>query len=50
MQTAEADLSLIKHLLDSRHQRNPNAVTELDPIESKLDNFAQHFRAVRMTV
>ena len=46
MQTGEADFPRVEHFLDSRHERNTNAVTELHPIEAKIDNLAQHFAAV----
>src|SRR4051812_13298676 len=46
VQARKFHFARIKHFLDSRHERNPNAVTELDAIEAKVDNLAQHFRAI----
>src|SRR5207302_1448722 len=43
MQTAEANFSGIEHFLDAWHERQPNAVTELDEIKTELGlNFPQH--------
>ena len=46
MQTAELHFTVFIHFLNSGHERHANAVTELDAIEAKIDNFAQHFGAV----
>ena len=44
MQTAEADLSRIKHLLNTWHQRQACAVPQFDQIKTKFAfDFTQHF-------
>ncbi len=48
MQTRELHFAGLIHFLNSRHQRNANAMAELDPVEPKIDNLAQHFTAVGM--
>ena len=46
MQAAESHFAVFIHFLNSGHERDANAVAELDAIEAKIDNFAQHFGAV----
>ena len=46
MQTAELDFTRFKHLLNTRHERNADAVSELDAIEAELVlDLAQHLVA-----
>ena len=40
MQAGEAHLAGVKHLLNSRHERQSDAVAKLDMIESKFFDFA----------
>ena len=42
MQAGEAHLAGVKHLLNSRHERQSDAVAKLDMIESKFFDFAEH--------
>src|SRR5437588_7987233 len=49
VQTGKFHFASLKHFLNSRHERNANSVTELDALESKIDNLAQHFAAVGVT-
>jgi len=46
VQAREFHFSAFEHFLNSGHQGDPNAVTELNPIESKIDNLLQHVGAV----
>ena len=46
VQRAERYFASLEHFLNAGHERNPDAVAELDPIETKLDlDFAKHFIA-----
>ena len=49
MQAGETDLAGIEHFLNSGHERNANAMTELDQIESKRLDLAQHLLTGGMT-
>src|SRR5256885_9508840 len=46
MQTAEFHFAGLIHFLNSRHERNANAMSKLHPIESEIDDLAQHFGAI----
>src|SRR2546423_248961 len=46
VQAGELDFARLVHFLDARHERNPDAMPELDAIESKFLYLAQHFRAI----
>ena len=49
MQAAETNLAGIEHFLNSRHEGNANAMTELDQIESERLDLAQHLVAASVT-
>src|SRR5476649_151765 len=48
MQTAELNFSGFEHLLDPRHERDPDAVTQFHAIEAEILDLAQHVVAVGM--
>src|SRR5207237_1275987 len=50
VQAAEFDSPCVVHFLNSRHERDANAMAEFHMIEAKIDNLAEHFIAGRMTV
>ena len=42
MQAAELDLARVVHFLDPGHERDPDAVAQLNVLKAKIDNLAQH--------
>src|SRR5438309_11282023 len=50
VQTAEFDSPSVVHFLNSGHERDANAVAELNVIEAKIDNFTEHFITGRVTM
>ena len=45
VQTAEFHFACLEHFLDARHERNPNAVAQLDAIETEILDLTQHLVA-----
>jgi hypothetical protein len=43
VQTCELDFAGVIHFLNPGHQRNANAMAELDAFEAKVENLSQHF-------
>src|SRR5258708_21032170 len=48
VQAGKFHFARLEHFLNSWHERDANAVAELNAIEAKIDNLAQHFCAVGM--
>ena len=49
VQAAEADFAGFEHFLNSGHERQSDAMAELDVIEAKIDNLLQHVLAGGMS-
>src|SRR6478609_11241857 len=48
VQAGKLDLAGVIHLLDPGHERNPDSVAELHPVEAELLDLAQHLVALGM--
>src|SRR3954466_13890732 len=46
VEAGELDFTGLIHFLNTGHERNADAVAELDPIKPEVLDFAQHFCAV----
>jgi len=46
VEAAESHFAVFIHFLNSGHERDANAVAELDATEAKIDNLAQHLDAI----
>ena len=48
VQTGKFHFAGFEHLLNARHQRNPDAVAEFDSLKTEIENFLEHVCAVGM--